>query len=213
MSTRQAAFRIFIGTNGTGKTTTMKKYLAINERNLVVPSSRDDTAWHGLPELAWEVRQMPDAFTGKLIPTVVFPEINTFTGTRVVHVDGDERIFNGIIHRSRGIKNAGLFLDDFRMYIYSKGSITKEANNLFIGRRHRMLDVFMACHSGQDISADLIRFNPDLVVGYTTSPPNDTTLAKVPNGQRFIEVSRRVNEHNLKLPENQRFYKENVPAL
>jgi hypothetical protein len=50
-------------------------------------------------------------------------------------------------------------------------------------------------------------------VGYTTSPPNDTTLAKVPNGQRFIEVSRRVNEHNLKLPENQRFYKENVPAL
>lgn len=213
MTTRQATFKIWIGTNGTRKTSDMKKYLPINERNLVVPSSRDDTAWHGLPELAWEVRQMPDPFTGRSVPTVVFPEINTFTGTRVVHVDGEERIFNGIIHQSRGIKRAGLFLDDFKMYIYSKGTITKEANQLFIGRRHRMLDIFMACHSGQDISADLIRFNPDLIVGYTTSPPNDTTLAKVPNGAKFIEVSRRVNEVNLKRPENERYYKEKVPAL
>lgn len=212
MTTRQAAFKIWIGTNGTRKTTDMMKYLSINERNLAVPSGRDDKAWHGIPELEWEVREMPDPFTKKLVPTVVFPEINTFTGTRVVHVDGDQRIFNGIIHQTRGIKNAGLFLDDFRMYIYSKGSITTAANQLFIGRRHRMLDIFMACHSGQDVSADLIRFNPELIVGYTTSPPNDTTLSKVPNGQRFIEVSRRVNEINLKRPENERYYKERVPA-
>lgn len=213
MSRRQAAFRIFIGTNGTGKTTTMKKYLSVNERNLVVPSSRDDRAWQDYPELAWEVRQMPDPFTGKTVPTVVFPDMATFTGTRVVHVDGDQRIFNGLIHQTRGIKRAGLFLDDFRMYIYAKGTINREATQLFIGRRHRELDIFMACHKGSDISADLLGFNPDLVVGYTTSPPNDNTLAKVPNGERFMQTCQRVNSINLNKPEGQRFYKELVPAL
>lgn len=212
MSTRQAAFRIFIGTNGTGKTTTMKKYLAVNDRNLVVPSSRDDPAWRGYPELKWEVREMPDPFTGKNVRAVVFPEMHTFTGTHIVNVDGDLRIFNGIIDQTRGMKRGGLFLDDFRMYIYSKGSISQEAVKLFIGRRHRELDIFMACHKGSDISSDLLGFNPDLVVGYTTSPPNDNTLAKVPNGQAFMDTCQRVNAINLKQPEGKRFYKELVPA-
>lgn len=215
MSTRQAAFRIFIGTNGTGKTTVMKKYLGVNTRNVVVPSSRDDKAWHGIPELTWEVRQMPDPFSGKTVPTVIFPEIGTFTGTRVVYVEGNNyaRILSGLLDPTHGLKRAGLFLDDFPMYIISKGTITHEAKQLFIGRRHRELDIFMGCHSGQDISADLLKFGPDLVVGYTTSPPNDTTLSKVPNGQRFLETSQRVNEINLRSPEGQRYYKELVPAI
>lgn len=212
MTPREAALKMRIGTNGTGKSTWMKSYLPVNERNIVVPSSRDDSAWSGLEELKWEVQHLDDPMNpGKLVATVVFPDINTFTGTRVVHVDGDARIFNGIIHPQRGFRNGGLFLDDFRMYVFSKGTITREANAVFIGRRHRMLDIFMCCHSGQDISADFIRFNPDIIVGYTTLPPNDNTLSKMPNGARFQEAVERVNRINLAKPAGQRFYAELVP--
>lgn len=209
---REATLQIRIGTNGTGKSTWMKKYLGVNDRNIVIPSSPDDTAWHDFPELAWEVRQMEDPFTKKMVPTVFFPEMATFKGTRVVQHNGDPRIFNGVIHQSRGFKNGGLFLDDFRMYVYSKGTITQEANALFIGRRHRMLDIWMACHSANDISADFIRFNPTLIVGYTTLPANDNTLAKMPNGRAYKETEQRVQSNNLQRPEGQRFYCEKVPA-
>ncbi len=210
MSDREAVLKIRIGTNGTGKSTWMKNYLPVNERNIVVPSSPDDSAWSGLKELKWEVMHLEDPFTKRMVPTCVFPEINTFTGTRVVHVNGDARVFNGLVHPDRGFRNGGLFLDDFRMYIISKGTITAEANALFIGRRHRMLDIFMACHSGQDISADFIRFNPQLVVGYTTLPPNDNVLSKMPNGRAFADTVERVNQKNLALPEGRRFYAEQV---
>lgn len=211
MNNREATLKIRIGTNGTGKSTWMKKYLPVNDRNIVVPSSRDDSAFSGYPELKWEVVRMPDPFSGKDVPTVIFPEMATFTGTRVVHIDGDLRIFNGLIHPQRGFKNGGLFLDDFRMYVHSKGTITTEANALFLGRRHRMLDIFMACHSGQDISADFVKFNPTIIVGYTTLPPNENVLAKMPNGQAFADAVERVNRVNLAKPAGQRFYCEQVP--
>jgi hypothetical protein len=212
MSTREATLKIRIGTNGTGKSTWMKKYLQVNERNIVIPSSPDDTAWHGLPELKWTVIQELDQFSGRMVPRVHFPDMANFTGTRVVQHKGDLRIFNGIIDSTHGFKNGGLFLDDFKMYVYSKGTITKEANALFIGRRHRMLDIFMACHSANDISADFIRFNPELIVGYTTLPANDNTLAKMPNGGLYQQTEERVQATNLKQPEGKRFYAERVPT-
>jgi hypothetical protein len=82
---------------------------------------------------------------------------------------------------------------------------------MFMSRRHKMLDIFMACHSPQDISGDLIKFNPDLIVFYTTSPPNDNTLNKVPNGQAFIATVQRVNGINAKRDPGKRFYCEQVP--
>ena len=213
MSTREATLKIRIGTNGTGKSTWMKKYLPVNGRNIVIPSSPDDTAWHDLPELTWTVIQREDPFSKKMVPHVHFPEMATFTGTRVVQHKGDLRIFNGIIDPTHGFKNGGLFMDDFKMYVYSKGTITKEANALFIGRRHRMLDILMACHSANDISADFIRFNPELIVGYTTLPANDNTLAKMPNGEAYKATEQRVQAINLQRPEGQRFYCEKVPSL
>jgi len=104
-------------------------------------------------------------------------------------------------------------MDDFKMYIYSKGTITQQASALFIGRRHRMLDIFMACHSANDISADIIRFNPEIIVGYTTLPANDNTLAKMPNGELYARTEERVQAINLQQPEGKRFYAEKVPTL
>lgn len=212
MSTREATFKILVGTNGTGKTTLMKKFLVLNERNLIIPSGRDDTAWHGYPELNWKAQWIEDPMRpGKQTNVVRIEDINTFTGTRVLHVDGNPRIFDAVTDGQFGFRNGGLFMDDFRQYVFSKGTLTNGVNSLFMSRRHKMVDVFMACHSGQDISADLIRFNPDIIVGYTTLPPNDTVLNKLPDGVAFLETVKRVNTINEQKPAGQRYYFEAVP--
>ena len=48
---RLAKFYILVGTNGTGKSTVMKKFLSVNERNLVIPPNRFDQTWDDVPEI------------------------------------------------------------------------------------------------------------------------------------------------------------------
>lgn len=195
---RDAVLTISVGKNGTGKTHQLKKLLGVNRRNLVIPSNRMDPAWQGLPELKWSTEYRPDPFhPTKKVPTVVIHDLNTFTGTRVLHVDGQTRVFNAVTEELTGYRDGGLFLDDFRRYAMSKGTLSREADRLFIGRRHRMVDIFMACHGFEDISRDLIRFGPTVFIHHTTLPPTDASVNKMPESERFLEAVARVNRRAL----------------
>lgn len=191
---RKADLKILVGTNGTGKSTVLKKYLQVNERNIIIPSGRDDIAWRGIPELKWRMVLVPDPLNpGKQMKRVVVDQLNTFTGNRVFHVDGNTLLFDAITDQVHGFRNGGLVLDDFRNYVFSKGTLSSGTSGVFINRRHKMLDIYMACHGFEDVSRDLVRFDPTLIIFRTSLPPNDASLAKMANGAAFIDTVRRVN--------------------
>lgn len=208
---RQAAFGIFIGTNGTGKTSRMKELLDVNARNLIVPSSRDDVAWNGFPELKWSVSYEPDPFRPeRKVASVMLPTLNTFAGSSLLHVDGNIQVFDAVLNRTKGFRNGGLFLDDFRNYVFTKGTLRSEVDGLFINRRHRMLDIFMACHGFEDVSRDLLRYGPTLFIFRTTLPPNDSSVAKMANGPEFLATVERVNE---RAKRNPFYFEQFVPSI
>ncbi len=209
---RKALLAIFIGTNGTGKTTLMKLLLDANERNLIIPSGRDDIAWRGIPELTYQGALVDDTMRpGKKMHTVLVPEIEEFTGNRLLHVDGDPRIFNAVSDRRTGFRNGGLFMDDFRNYVFTKGTLRQEVDGLFINRRHRMLDICMACHGFEDVSRDLLRFEPILFIFRTTLPPTDASVEKMANADQFLAT---IDEVNYRAANGEPYYFEPFkPAL
>jgi hypothetical protein len=202
MQEREAKFWIFIGTNGTGKTTTMKKFLVANKRNLILPANSIDKAWSGFtkikPTNSFELD--PNDFRGKRQLRVWrLPKMNSFTGDRVLDLssikeDADLKgLFACITNISKPFVNGGLFIDDFKNWIYTKGSLPFTVRKLFNDRRHRMLDIFMASHSFQDVNGDLIQFNPKFVIFKTTLPPNETVQKKIANFQELLDTIARVN--------------------
>jgi hypothetical protein len=211
MSERQAAFGIFIGTNGTGKTSRMKELLPANARNLIIPSGRDDVAWRGLPELTWNAAWIEDEMKpGKKVNAVQVAELNTFTGNRLFQVDGKPILFDAIAHRQTGFRNGGLFMDDYKNYLFSRGSMRQEVDGLFINRRHKMLDIFMACHGFEDVNRDLLRFNPTLFLFRTTLPPTDASIDKMANADAFLATVARVNQ---RAQANPYYFEKFQPAM
>lgn len=205
---RIGAFYLFEGTNGTGKTTQMKKLLSANRRNLIVPANRLDTAWHGYKELKWAFKWVtdPNDFNGKRkIKKWYLPELNTFSGTRVLHIDEPWQ-FQFICETSTGIKNGGFFIDDYKNHIKSAGILPNYVRKLLGDRRHRMLDIFMASHSLQDINAEFMQFKPVLFMFNCTRPPNKSVLEKTQNSVELIKAYHHVREMNSRLPDDKQHY-------
>jgi hypothetical protein len=125
-------------------------------------------------------------------------------------VDGKQPIFDAVIHPVDGYRNGRLVLDDFRNYVFSNGQLRGEVATFFRNRRHKMLDLYLACHTPEDISRQILALNPKLIIGYTTTMPTDTSLAKVPNGQKLLDTIREVNAVNMARPEGERYLKKVV---
>jgi predicted ATPase len=189
---RKAVFNILFGTNGTGKTTILKRFLVANERNLILPANRLDEAWatdangNKIPEintmalLKKVTRGQEDDFdyffkakgaeaikSQKAFFKELAREIGTFKGNRKI-VSRHRRIFEAIIHPDRGFYNGGLYIDDFKNMIPSN-NLTDSVTSLFGDRRHRMLDIFMAAHSPTDMPPKLLDFQPNIFLFKTTS--------------------------------------------
>lgn len=213
-TTRKAFLYLFVGTNGTGKTSRIKELIEeVAGRVLIVPSNRLDDAWKGIPELSMKVFQDEDPINGKAIKSIRCPDMGSFTGARVFHVE-DPRYLDAITDERHGFKNGVLVMDDFRNYIPSKGALPPAVVKMIVGRRHRMLDISMACHAFQDMNLQLMQFSPELYIFQTSLPPNDAVEGKVTDWQGLLEVSTRVNRIASKLEQaDDRFYFERfIPA-
>lgn len=200
----------YVATNGCGKSTLLKKLLPYNQRNLIIPSNRDDSAWHGIAELKPEVRFELDPRDPKGLrkkPVDVIPGLPSFSGNRVVHVDGPEA-FEAVTHPGYGFKNGGLVLDDIKNYVESQALIPGHVRTLLGGRRHRMLDIFFAAWAFQDINADLYGFQTELFIGYVTRPPDRDLARKVRNYDELVDTWKRSYEINSRLPANRRWHYE-----
>jgi hypothetical protein len=215
---RMAEFLIFIGTNGTGKSFNQKKFLPVNNRNLIIPANGRDKAWHGFTKLTPKFRFETDPNDPKQKrqhKVWYIPGINSFKGVRVLDVDVLETdedclsVFRAVCHRQTGFIKGGLFVDDFKNYIFTKGTLPRYVRNLFNDRRHREVDIFMASHSMQDINGDMLQFNPKIVIFNTTLPPNDTVMGKIANSAQLMETYERVRH---KATKNQYYYEIFIPS-
>jgi hypothetical protein len=218
MNNRQAQLFIFIGTNGTGKSTAMKAFLAANKRNLIMPANALDPAWASFPKIEPTSTFVldPDDYRQKRKRREwKLSKMNTFSGTKVLNVnslkkDADfKSLFSYITDTNKPYVNGGIFIDDFKNWIYTKGSLPIHVRRLFNDRRHRMIDIFMASHSFQDVNGDLIQFNPRLIVFKTTLPPNETVEKKITNYPQLLELIARVNQRAIKNPH---YCEEFIPA-
>jgi len=184
MSARELYF-FAVGTQKTGKTTNARKFFALNGRNLILPPNRFDTTWDDVEELDW--RRIFSDSTG--LPDMEAPfvfqsrkelknkmrfmyalaqELHTFEGNRKLYIDSDSRyIYEIICNNDYGLKNAGLFHDDFRNYIIGANP-PAYTTNLVTNRRARMLDLGYMCHSFKDISGQFLKLNPGIILHYTT---------------------------------------------
>ncbi len=118
---------IVLGTNGTGKTTFLKKTLnqIKTERKLIVT---------------------PDPMEWTDIPLVDRKELTTFSGIkRLIYKEGDMRLL------AEKIANCVLIFDDFKALFLEKRSEINALRTLAIRRRQRMLDLFIVAHGFTEI--------------------------------------------------------------
>lgn len=213
---RRPMLAILIGTTGTGKSTLIRKLLKVNPRNLILPSNQADAnrTWPGIAPLTYRWEWIDDETKpGKKTNAVVVNDLDTFRGARLLFADGQPAVFDAAASGQHGFNAqpkgpAGLHLDDFRNYLYSKGTLRQPADMLLRNRRHRMLDITMACHGFEDVSRDLMRFDPVLFVFRTTLPPNEASLDKVRN-PGFEEMVERVNT---RAKQNPHYFEAFIPS-
>lgn len=203
-NSRRAQFRFFVGENGTGKTTQMKKFLGINRRNLVFPASAFDKAWKDYETIrptrvvVDDKRARPGYEKKKYVYRIL--DINNFSGTRVVDMsdcdDDDDVIdlFMSVIDERTGFVKGGLFIDDFKTYVKSDGSLPHRVKKLLIGYRHRELDCFFACHSFNDINTAFFGHNIVFSLFKSDGAPSADRLRKYKRSEEFLAYYRWVQE-------------------
>jgi hypothetical protein len=211
---RQAAYFIFVGVNGTGKTTQMKSMLPVNKRNLILPSNMLDASksWGQFPVVRPTHSHVADTIrdgSGKKTRRIwQVPGIRAFRGNLLV----DTQIFTTTEYKNEFFQSlcdvsnpsrfsdGGMFIDDTRGYIPSKGNLPELVANMLIGRRHLMVDLCMAFHAFQDVNSDLIKYGPKFFIFKTDLPPNDTVLDKIALSSDLLEAIQYVNERAKKEP-------------
>jgi hypothetical protein len=184
---RTAQFFLLIGTNGTGKTTQLKKFLAINSRNLIIAPNRFDSAWDKITHM----EPTPEDL-GRNKIKFNYPDINNFTGERKTVIEHPNQV-SGITHPVLGFRNGGLFLDDFKNYIPSRGTLPPDIIRLFSDRRHKMIDIFAATHSWGNVNPDFMTYDPVIIQFRTTRPITKEVANKVENFEKLKASFDRVN--------------------
>ena len=204
MAERKAILIVMIGMPGTGKSYSMKQLAQINKRNLFLPSNAmDDMFTKGdwpmmMPEFGWA--DNPDTENGKpRIKRWDLKGMNEFTGNRVLDLsafrgDRDRSSFLDSISNTRScFLNGGLFIDDFKSYIPARGLLSYPVATLFRERRHRMVDIFLACHDWNEINAEIISMGAEFLVKATKTKPRGAALEKIYNSDELMDVIDRVN--------------------
>lgn len=199
-------FVIFVGTNGTGKSTKMAQFLASQNRNLVIPANQDDSKerWGHItqvlkPEYKWVKKEIRPG-KHKPVKKWFIPMLNTFRGNAKIHLEHNElehiELFQQILDFNSGYKNGGLFCDDFKNYIIAQGKLPGWVSNVFRNRRHKNISIYMAAHHFSHVNAEMLDFGPAIGICKTRRTPNKSFLEKMDNQDEFMEVYRRVQERS-----------------
>ena len=216
MTTRLPVFYILIGTNGTGKSTLLKKFISISKRCLIIPANRFDPAWDHIQEIPIgplvskatngteddidsffsrndkETRQQHQYFR-----TLLSHQLNNFTGHRKIFSTHPE-IFRAVIHPEKGFINGSLVIDDFKNHVASN-NISSAVRTLLSDRRHRMLDIFAATHGCNDVPPTMLNFGVKIFL-FRTTGNFDRAGDNFLDWNRITETQRRVNEKAKKEP-------------
>jgi hypothetical protein len=213
---RKARLTFLIGTNGTGKTEAMKKFLPANARNLVFPANNLDRAWHGYPLINPERRVIEDPYSlpGKIKNKTVYrlPNLNTLKGTHVVNtVDLDEdqiiEMFAVTTHPINGFRKGGLYIDDYKGMLKSHGVLPSHFKRLMNNMRHMELDVFMATHGMNEVNFQFYMHNPTFYIFRSDSPPGKKVQMQYNRYAELMEVFNRVQRE----AKNNQYYVEKFP--
>lgn len=214
---RLVRFDVFLGMNGSGKSYQMAKWCRTNTRNLILPATRADKVWKGIPELKYKAGRQPDPFRpGKGRDVLHYPEINTFQGNRVIYLEGTDRErqlqFDAIIHPNWGFQNGGFFMDDAKRYIHTNARLPHMVREFFGNRRQNRVDIFLAGWQAQDINSDFWGFGGmQLWIGNIEREPTQMLLDNHPNAAGVMAAYRKSRAVNATLPPNQRWYFEPYP--
>jgi hypothetical protein len=211
---RKGIFMAGIGVPGSGKSTLMKTFLKINKRNLILPANMMDAAqtYPSLPRVnpmhRVDIDPLIIARNNKVL-TFYLPNVRDFRGTQVVNVDVfDDQKHKESFFKSLGNTNkkqfmftdGGLFVDDARNYIATKGSLPQSLQTFFASRRHLMLDIFFSFHGFNDINVDLIKLGMRFMVFRTDLPPSDAVMDKIALKEDLLKCISIVNEKSKRNP-------------
>ena len=203
---RKPVLFVFVGEPGTGKSTMMKNFMAINNRNLIVPSNMLEApeTWGKLPVIkpvrSW-IKDDSDYKGKRKVLKWILPHIESMQGIRLVDVstfNGHEEMYQFLPsildpnNPDQGYSKGGFFLDDTKNYIVSNGTMPHGVQNILRARRHLGIDFFFAVHRFQDINSEFFGFGARLFIFKTNTPPSDAALAKfdhrcVPQLQETIQ--------------------------
>lgn len=204
---RNPIFLACIGVNGTGKSTFMKNWMPLNDRNIILPANMIEAAktWGSFPKLKpqhdFEVDQF-DPKKKRLFMVWKIPNVRTFKGNRLIDVgvfrEGSHKrsFFESICDTNSPYcyRDGALFVDDTKNYIISKGDLPNRIVSWFTARRHCMMDIFLAFHSFQDVNAQMIQYGLKFILFKTDLPPYGAVLEKISCVDDLIEMRNYVNK-------------------
>ncbi len=182
MEQRIRNLTVILGTNGTGKTSFLKKMISEMTKGgirtlLVTP---DDIEYPNLRE--WELKKTSEF---------------TFPGVRK-HIFEPKHTFKAI---SDNYRRGNLVFDDCRDYIPANLEKEDKFRRLLIRRRQKEIDVFLVAHGFTEIPPKVFAFVNKYVLFKTT---DDVSKRKndIRNYEAVEQAVNRVNAQNLKKVDN-----------
>lgn len=167
---RQALFFIIAGTNGTGKTTLLKKLINTNgKRTLIVD---------------------PDGYEFSDVATIDINDITRIRSGKKARIVAPT---NKDLERLIEFTNGNLVLDDCRYYIKSR--IEESIRRLFVRRRQHSIDIFAVAHSLNEIPPTFWTFATHLIL-FKTKDSSDRLKQNFPRYDDVLKQNiKEINEN------------------
>lgn len=172
-SKRDAMIVILLGTNGTGKTTYIKKATQGQRRLILTSTGRG--GWAGVKHIAVD-------------------QLHTnWKGTRQIAMFENDQVFTKIIDNKQPLRNCTVIMDDCRNYIKSNIDHTPGLKVLLIDYRHLKLDLWFVIHSPNQVPPQVYDFANWALVGHAPVLIN-TSRVELQQAQTIKETQIKITE-------------------
>lgn len=184
---RRAKLLIFLGFNGTGKTTALANlvYSCTKAGQRVLIITPDDIEWSTVPEI--DLSDINEIRKFKTVRKAIFKE--DFTLDQIKH-----------------FKNGLLIFDDCRSYL--RANTDSKIHDLLIRRRQRMVDVVAVGHGFTEVPPKFFTFASEIVLFKTMD-----NIAKRKDVLKNFEVMSAAQERINKKALTNDYYKEVIPQI